>query len=359
MSDYKAIDADGHVYETPEMWAKYFEEPYKSRAPRIIRDSWGNERYLIEGKIGPCDAYMLRDFGDVSQIGTTRPGGIEPSLRLGDMDNEGIESAILFGTVAATALAVEDIGFGAAMCRAYNNWLADYCSCDPQRLKGVSVVPFQDVDEAIKELKRGQKLGFVGVEIPPNAAGKNLDDPYFEPFFAEAERLSIPICIHETLQVLSEIPHGDRNRDMFALVHAGTFAINYMNALGRIIYGGLLDRHPNLRVAFLESGASWVPYWMERLDKYAEALANTLPDLKKAPHEYIRSEQLYFAIEPDEALFPQVVEILGEDRLLYASDYPHWDAERGAITEIHEMEKVSEHAKKNILRDNAIRFFNL
>jgi predicted TIM-barrel fold metal-dependent hydrolase len=360
MADYLAIDADGHTYETPEMWSKYMEEPYKSRAPRLVRDSWGHERYMIEGRIGPIDAYMLRNFGDISEMAATRKGGWDPKARLEDMDREGVESAILFASIAATALVVEDLGYGAAMCRAYNNWLADYCSENPKRLLGVTVVPFQDVDEAIKEMKRGKELGFLTVEIPPSCNGKELDDPYYEPFWAEAERLSIGVCVHETMQVLSEIPMGERHRDMFPLLHAGTFVMNYMLALGRLIYGGVLDRHPKIRIAFLESGATWLPYWIERLDKYAVNMSDALPDLKKAPHEYIcEGDQLYFALEPDEKLFREVVDIVGEDRLMYASDYPHWDAERGAVKEIHEIKEFSESRKRKLLRDNVSRFLGL
>lgn len=360
MAGYQVIDADGHVFEPEEMWKKYMAEPYKERAPRLVKDNWGHLRYMIEGRLGPTDAWMIRSFPDITQVASTRPGGTDPRARLRDMDQEGIDVAVLFASVAATALLLEDVAFAAAMCRAYNDWLADYCSADPRRLKGVSVVPFQDVGEAVKEMKRAkEKLGFVGVEIPPNARGKSLDDPYFAPFFAEAERLSVAVCIHETLQVPPEIPHFERHRDMFALVHAGTFVINYMLALGRLIYGGVLDRYPRLRIAFLECGVGWVPYWLERLDKYSKALAVTLPSLKKRPSEYIRSEQLYFHFEPDEAILPQAIALIGEDRLIYASDYPHWDAEVGAVKEIREHAGLSENNKRKLLGENAARFYAL
>lgn len=360
MSGYQAIDADGHVYETPEMWQKYLEPAYKSQAPKLIRDNWGKERYLVEGKVGPVDGWVIREYDDISKVGSTRLGGIDPAARLKDMDGEQIEIAVLYPTVFMGMTLYEDAQFAAALCRAYNNWLSDYCARDPKRLKGVALLPFQDTDESVKEIRRAkEELGFIAAIIPPSVRGKNLDDPTILPFFAEAERLSIAIAVHESTAVISEVPFGDRNRDCYPIINAAAFPVGYMYALGRLIYHGVYDRFPGLRTVFLEAGAGWAPYWMWRLDNFAKKLSFMLQPIKKQPSDYIRSDQIYFAIEPDEPGFLESIEVLGSERLLFSSDYPHHDAEYGGVDKIRGIKELSAEAQRNILRDNAARLYQL
>jgi hypothetical protein len=255
-----------------------------------------------------------------------------------------------------------NLNLAAAICRAYNNWLADFCKSYPERLKGIAVVNLMDVEEAVKEVNRCvTKLGFIGVMITPYVVEKNLDDPALYPFYEEVQRLGVPIGIHINFQTspakLERIVHSD-----YGLCHA-LVAIPHIIALGQLIFGGVLDRFPKLRVALLETGVGWVPYWIDRFDaKYKATYACTSgkPYLSRLPSEFIKSEQLFFSCDPDEQTLPYAVEVVGEDRILYASDYPHHDARfPESVRDISNHQKLSASAKRKILGENAAKLYGL
>ena len=197
----RVVDADGHVQERDLPWADLLEAPYRSRAPRRVRDNRGVEFLMVEGKLCPKPVGKGCGFlgAPFSRTPERTTGMTDPVQRLKDMDIEGIDTAVLFGSSGFLGLPFfEDKDFACAMARAYNNWVADYCKADPRRLKGVALVPIQDPPEAVRELRRCVKeMGFVAVAAAPrSSSGKNLDHPDLYPFFEEAELLNVPVCVH-------------------------------------------------------------------------------------------------------------------------------------------------------------------
>ena len=196
----------------------------------------------------------------------------DPVQRLKDMDMEGIDTAVNFGTTVFLSLPfLENHDLACAIAHGYNTWLADYSKTNPRRLKGVALVAQQEPLEAAKELERCVKeLGFVAVAVAAHSAGRNLDHPDLYPFYAKAEELGVPVCVH----VGSGRPAAAADRfDNPYFVHATTHAFEQMIGVMCIVGGGILERYPKLKVAFLEAGAGWVPYWMERLDEHYEYLS--------------------------------------------------------------------------------------
>src|SRR5437762_4026597 len=179
MMDLRIIDADGHVQEKDAPWQDLLEGPYRKHAPRVVKDASGRSELLLEGKI------WAKPSGIGCGIGTApysrRPqkttGMFDPVQRLKDMDLEGIETAVNFGTtVFLTLPSLEDHDLACAIAHAYNTWLDGYCKTKPQRLKGVALVAMQEPKEAVKELERCVKeLGFVAVATSAHSAGRNLD----------------------------------------------------------------------------------------------------------------------------------------------------------------------------------------
>jgi predicted TIM-barrel fold metal-dependent hydrolase len=197
----RIIDADGHVQEKQIPWADLLEETYRSRAPREVKDNRGFSFVMIDGRLTPKPVGKGCSFVGAPRNRSPQPttGMVDPVQRLKDMDVEGIDTAVLFGTSPFLSLPfVEDKDLASAIARVYNNWLAGYCKADPRRLKGVALTAIQDPVEAVKELCRAvEELKFVAVAAPPiSASKKNLDDPDLYPFFAQAERLNVPVCIH-------------------------------------------------------------------------------------------------------------------------------------------------------------------
>ena len=267
---------------------------------------------------------------------------------------------MLFGTNVFLSLAYyEDTDHACALARAYNDWLAEYCSQDRDRLKGVALVPIQEPLEAAKELRRCvTELGFVAVGTPAHSStGGNLDNPALRPFFAAAEELDVPVCIH----VGAGRPAAGTERSTNAFFnHVITHPFEQMIGALCIVAGGILEEFPRLRVAFLEAGAGWVPYWIERMDEHYEYMQPAVPWLKKTPGEYMRSEQVFYSFEPDEQTLPFVLDFVGHDRLVFASDYNHGDCKFPyTVSSMLERKDLPEGAMNRIMNENARRLYRL
>lgn len=359
----RVIDADGHVFERDLPWAELLEEPYRSRAPKVVKDNRGAEFLMVEGKL--CPKPVGKGCGFLGAPRNRRPqpttGMTDPVRRLADMDLEGIDTAVLFGTLPFLSLPfVEDKDLACAIARVYNNWLAEYCGADRRRLKGVALVPIQDPAEAIRELRRAvEGLGFVAVATPAHSAsGKNLDHADLHPFFAEAERLNVPVCIH--VGAGDGTAAGTERFDHPFYNHAMAHPFEQMIAVLCLVVGGVLERFPRLKAAFMEAGAGWVPFWMERLDEHYEYLQPTVPWLTKPPSEYMRGGQVYYAFEPDERTLPYVIDFVGENRVVFASDYNHSDSKfPQTVRSVLDRTDLSASAMAKVMGENAAALYNI
>jgi predicted TIM-barrel fold metal-dependent hydrolase len=286
----------------------------------------------------------------------------DPKARLVDMNSEGIDVAVLFGGgLAGSIPALEDAGLAVALARSRNSWVAEYCSENPARLKGVAVLPQQDIAAAVAELNRAvTEIGFVGVALLPNLRGRHMGDPYFFPIYQEAERLNVPICVHMFLGRYGSEATGTLRFDRFFYSHLFGHPFEQMIALAVVLGEGLLDRFPKLRFVFLEAGCGWLPYWLERLDEHQEVLGVQLPALKEKPSKLLQREQLFFSCEADERELAHVVEVIGDDYIVFASDYSHFDSRYpGASKPILEHPTLSDLSKRKILSENARRLYPL
>src|SRR6266849_6061169 len=206
---YNVIDADGHVLEPFTLWNDYMDPQYRARAPKLVKDDNGKERLLLEAKILGSQA----GFGGIGGVGARqgtvaadameykdgRKGGFDPHARIPDMDADGIDAAFLYPSLGLFAGAVADPPLAAAMCRAYNRWLADYCKPYPDRLFGVAMLPMQSVELAIGEMRFARnQLGMHSGFIRPNPYNnRTLDDPAYNPLWTEAQELDFAIGVHE------------------------------------------------------------------------------------------------------------------------------------------------------------------
>jgi len=359
----RIIDADGHVQERHIPWQDLLPAPFRSRAPQAVKDNRGVEFIMMEGRLCPKPVGKGCSFVGAPRSRKPREttGMTDPVQRLKDMDLEGIDTAVLFGTSPFLSLPfVEDKELAGTIAQVYNNWLADYCKAAPLRLKGVALVPIQDPTAAVSELRRCvRELGFVAVASPVHSAsGKNLDHPDLEPFFAEAERLNVPICIH--VGAGDGTAAGIERFDHPFYTHAMTHPFEQMIAVLCVVVGGILEKFPRLKVAFMEAGAGWVPYWMERLDEHYEYLRPTVPWLSKAPSEYMRCGNLYYAFEPDESTVGFVANFVGADLLVFASDYNHSDSKfPDTVKSVTSREDIPPAVMTKIMGENAARLYGI
>lgn len=331
----KVIDSDGHARDRDEWIKPYLEEHFRNRRMPYI----------------PQEVY------DRSLGGTLGQAGVKHEERLAAMDRQEIDLAVLYPTAGLGIGRVREPAFSAALCRAYNDFIADYCKVSP-RLKAVANLPINNPEEAAKELNRAvTKLGLVGGMLAAQAHSKNLGRPEFYPLYEQAQRLDVPIAIH----AFGGDEPGSEIFDQFICLHTTGHPFPVLRQLTAMIFGGIPELFPRLKIGYLEIGCGWIPYWLERMDEEWEKRGKAeAPLCKKKPSEYLTNGQIYYGCEPEEKMMGYIVGQIGSETLMYASDYPHWDMSwpESAILVWHR-EDLSLEAKKNILEKNARRFYNL
>jgi predicted TIM-barrel fold metal-dependent hydrolase len=334
---YRIIDADGHLLDGPEIcYRRYLPEPYRSRSgPFFLQFGWD---IRMGGQLGKLDA----DADTYSR----------------DMDAEAIELMVAYPSPALSIGLVREFDLAAALARAYNDWARDFGKAAGGRIKAAAVVAPQIVPEAVCEIRRAvTELGAVAVMMPTYVSpGLDLGLPQFDPIYAEAEALGVPVAFHATAQV----SQGTVRFHQYIGVHMVSHPFEQMISIISVIANGVLDRFPKLKVAFLEAGVGWIPYWMDRFDEKYHKRQPELPKLEMKPSEYIRAGRCFFTCEGEESALPFMIERFGDDCILYASDYPHWDTDWPYTSRmIRDRKDIGEQSKAKILGLNALSFYNL
>jgi len=290
--------------------------------------------------------------GDLAE---RQAGGYDMERRLRDIAREGVDKQILFPTLMGIP-ATNYGGLGAALCRAYNNWVARLVRGHEDRLWPVAIAPAGCPDEMAGELRRSvRELGMKAGHLVPYCGPRNLNDPVFFPYYAAAEELNVPLFCHPNS--LGELT--DRF-DSFFSMHVLGRPMNCTPALVALVCGGVFERFPKLRVAFFECSAEWVVYWMHRMDDdYEWAKDDLAKHLSMPPSEYVR-RNCYVTCEADEKLLPLALAEIGEDRVCMATDYPHFDSEfPNTVAGLGARSDIAAGQKEKILGKNAARLLNL
>ncbi len=302
------LDADAHVVEPGSLFAAW------TPAGRAVMDLPATTPVEL------C--------GDSSKLADQLEHGFDAPSYLRAMDAQHIDAAVLFPSVGLFVpfLPELDDGEAADACRAYNEWAAAYCATDPARLAAMGVVPQRVPARAADEARHASELGLVGVLVRPNhVAPAYLDDPSFDPLYDALEDTGIVLGVHEALGVRAPTIGRDRFEG-FAARHACSHPLEQMTAATALLLGGVCERHPALRVAFLESGTGWLPYWLARLDEHHEwARDGECAGLTLRPSEYF-ARQCVISSDPEDALAAFTIGRVGADHVMWASDFPHPDA---------------------------------
>jgi predicted TIM-barrel fold metal-dependent hydrolase len=340
------VDADGHVVEPRAAWDAV---PERYR-PRIDADANGFEHVVVGdteilavalGTLATPGA-RFSNPADLRSLDEAWPGGSDPVARLADMDTEGIDRAVLYPSVGLYFWALSDAAAALAIARAYNDWLASYCAADPGRLFGAAMLPVQDPAAAAAELRRAHaELGFPAAFVRPNpCCGRSLSDPAYEPIWEAAEEVGMTVGIHEGSSVIVPTLGSDRPFNPLVL-HAVSHAFEEMLACAQLIAFGVLERHPDLRIVFLEA-------------------SGFCPQMRLAPSEYF-ARQCWISYEIDEKTLPALVPFIGEERIVWGSDYPHHDATfPGAVTTLRRtLAPLDDGTRARILGANAAELYRL
>jgi uncharacterized protein len=289
------------------------------------------------------------------EIARRQVGGYDMKRRLADNEKEGVDVQFLFPTqLSIPTYAAGELG--SALSHAYNGWVRKLVAGYEEKLWPVGVVPWGHPQGMVAELRRCVKeLGFRAIHLTPYTHTHTIDHPDFEPFYAEAEKLDVPLMLHPN-------SYGELiNRyDNFFAMHVLGRPFNCTAGLVALVTGGVFERHPKLRVAFFECSAEWILYWMHRMDDdYGRMKNGFTPKIARTPSDYVK-RNCYVTCEADEPLLAHAIEQFSEDRVMMATDYPHFDSEYpGTLHELLARTDITQKQKDKITSANAREFLRL
>jgi uncharacterized protein len=375
MKDLVVIDADGHVEEHELTFSdKYLDPAFRSRRPQVVGTDgfayWMIEEQLFPRRVGRgChNLGTPTSFGGRRTLFTqSKPESLEslelrdPAARLRDMDAEDLGVGVLYPTLfLAYPLTVSPV-LATALCSAYNRWLADVVG-GSERLRWAAVVNLDEPTAAIRQVREARTLGAVAVMVLGTAGDRLLDDPALLPFFEAVAQEDLTLAVHVGWSCPSL-------SNLYTDLYTATvipFLTPVLMGFASLLSSGILDRFSTLRVAFLEAGCEWLHFMLHRLEHrfhfartMAKIIPQTAPRAAGAPREYLRRGNLYVSAEVDDTLLPQVIELLGEDHIIFGSDMPHGDRERFAAKTLLARTDLSDTAKRKILEENPRRLYRL
>ncbi|PKB83431.1 MAG: hypothetical protein BZY88_01950 [SAR202 cluster bacterium Io17-Chloro-G9] len=374
---YKIFDSDTHVGPQADILERYMSaadldrlkgfEEFRTQNRRTGHSTYNFNTRKYTRRMGDSEArpadpreYMT-GFTSQHRQPTNPLAEDDPAERLKDMDLEGVDVNLLlpsgwFGVWTSQP----DLTLESSMYAAYHEWMADYCGQFPDRLTGVILCSCRDVESAVSEIKRWGKSRWAMAVFAYAPFGKPLDHPDLEPIWAAAAEHDLSVVLHTFTVAPPYAPGGLDTWDNLWLQRSAAHPWCGMRNMASIIGSGAMDRYPDLRVGVLEAGHGWLPFWIKRLDEHAHSIAAALPPLQQKPSEYVTSGRYFQSIEMSEGedVTMSVIDLLGEDILMYASDYPHGESWFPISVEtVMAWERIPEQVKKKLFWDNAVNFY--
>jgi uncharacterized protein len=308
---------------------------------------------------------------DATSCGEAGAGEWNTQAQLTAMDRQGIGLSIVMptqgllvsqipkaGLPTGSPRQIRDKNLAAAYCRAYNDHVANICAGSP-RLKAVGIASFQDVGAAVSEVRRAvEQLGLVGIVVSSLGLTEHLGSPTFWPIYDELEKLNRPLIVHN---LAHQVPVWQRYPDSFLFQETVGGSMETLHAFTGLMYGGIPEKFPALRIAFFDIGTGWVPYMLERMDKdFASHGAEQAPLLKRLPSAYVKQGNWYYSTPGDEGTLAYVLNCIGDNGVVFGSSYPDGDSVFPlAVSSLQARGDISDESKRKILGDNARRLFGL
>ncbi len=364
------IDADGHILEPPDLWETYLEERYRARALRICVDDEGFEYLEIDqtpskrsrkgslGLLGAMGEEDMRPRADRRYADNMPYGSADPQERLALMEQENLDCTLLYPTIGLLwEVELTDPELSLAYCRAYNRWIADFCRDSGGKLVPIAQLTLLDVEGSAQELERAVKDGCKGAWVNPfNHLRVIHGDPAHDLLFQKCVELDVPLAIHPTFT-----PHAAAD-GIFDWPHSGRawgeaiwLRAIVQQALISFFSLGTLERFPELRLGVLEAGSGWIGAMLDRLDAFSESM-----NIKRASATEIFRRQCFISGDPDETAAPHIIEHVGADCFMWATDYPHPDHPHTWVDELTRYaEQLTPAVRQKVLGDNVRRIYKL
>jgi len=384
MASNRVISADSHAMEPADLWTSRLDAKLRDKAPRVVETSKGHlfsapgvRPFPVAGGFG-----IGKSGDDLKQhlkkgYEAARPSGWDPAERLKDQDVDGVSAEVIYTTLGMSLFGLSDVELQQACFRAYNDWVNEYASHNRKRLYPIALISLEDPAAGARELERCAKLGLRGAMIwgsPPR------EKPYFasdyDPFWAAAQELGMPLSLHVVTgkkeNTAKARPDGAPARSMLDAdddSHGpAPFLLNAMGAvhsvqksLQQMIFGGVLDRFPALKVVSAENDSGWVAHFMYRLDHVYEKFGVMWDKvgLKLKPSEYVRRN--VWVTFQDDMIGPMTWRYFGADNYMWASDFPHADSTWPNSLKViaKDFEGIPDDVTRKMTCDNAAKLYRM
>ena len=366
------ISADSHVTEPPNCYLDYIDPAFRDRAPQVVPDEKRGFVYTIDGLQGGIGLGTIAAAGkkpeEIKKDGKFEDlhrSGWDASYRVADQDRDGVAAEIIYPSVGMVLCGHEDAAYKRACMQAYNRWLQEFVSVAPNRLFGAGQTALRSVEEAVEDLREMKEMGFKTAMLPLWPATEfDFDDERWDPFWKASVELDLPLSFH--------ISSGGNKKDKsgnFLAARGPSLGVwigvirHVQDIAGMMIFSGVFDRVPDLKIVCVEADAGWLPHMMYRMDHAYGVHRFWMKgrELQKVPSACWR-ENIKVTFQDDWTAFRMVEAGLLDSRIvMWANDFPHSDA-----TWPHSQELLAKHAdgvkeedRRRILRDNVIELYKL
>jgi len=366
MANTRVISADSHMTEPGDLWVERLDRKYRDNAPRVIKNEKpSGAPYVFVGPgmhpLTVAGVFAAGRSGEALRehmkhgYEAARPSGWDPVERLKDQDLDGVIAEVLYSSLGIVIFGMKDVELQQACLRVYNDWLAEFCSHAPNRLLGIGLYSLASLPD-VAEIERCAKMGLKGILIlATDSIDSSYSDERFDPLWRIASETGMPISLHKPL--VSGMPMTP------AMPTAADLQIHVIHVveqcITRLVYGGVFERFPKLKVVSAENDVGWFPNWIHRLDHVHSKIAKPRPPLPLKPSEYVRRN--VWATFQDDPLGPATWQFFGADNYMWASDFPHADSTfPNSLKTIEEnFSGVPAEVRQKIVFGNANRLYNL
>lgn len=358
----KIYSADSHITEHPDAYRAHIEPAFRDRAPHLVHGDAGDvyvipdmpNAVLPMGLIA-CAGQRNDDIRLTGRFADWHRGGWDPRARLADQDRDGVAGELLYPTVGMVLCGHDDFDLKHACMEAYNRWLAEYCAVHPDRLFGIGQTAMRSPADGTADLERIKALGLRGVMLPSRPAVNDYDSPIYDEFWQAAVALELPLSFHIlTDPADTAIGRGPMMNRAMAIIRGN------QDIISMLVFGGVFERHPRLRIVCVEADAGWLPHWMYRMDHYYDRHRYLrAASLTRMPSEYVR-EHVYVTFQDDWVAF-RMLDMVNPERLMWANDFPHSDSTWPCSQEVlrRHAAHLSDRERDLILHDNVAALYGL
>ncbi|MEM9620304.1 MAG: amidohydrolase family protein [Pseudomonadota bacterium] len=363
IADYPIISADSHITEHPGTYVDYIDAAWRDKAPKMVNSAEKGDLFIVDGMSRPIAMGLVaaagKDPDELSEAGVTfdqlHRSGWDAKARVADQQKDGVAAEIIYPTVGMVICNHKDFDYKKACFDAYNRWITEYCAENPQRLLGCGQTAMRSPAEGVADIRAIHAAGLRGVMMPGDPAEEDYDSEIYNPVWETAIELGIPLSFH-ILTMKNSYTRGPRINTFLSIIRGN------QDIMGTLIFGGVFERYPELKVVCVEADAGWIPHYLYRMDHAYKRHRNWLAPgttLSRLPSEYF-SENIYATFQDDWVAFKNANE-MNWRRLLWANDFPHSDS-----TWPWSQEMLAEHTTcltdeqtRAILCDNVADLYNI